>query len=296
MINLNKNLKIKAFIISKTVPLLLPILLLFASCTNKRVIYTPQGYDITKPDVTDLGNKLREISGIFWVNDTFMLANNDEAGRIFRLNPSDKKDFTYPNVKFAEKDDYEDIVKVGSSVFILISTGKILEVRGYHNEDSVTYAVVATVPGEDNEFESLYYDSTANSLIMLCKKCNKEKDKIRTAYRYDLGTRLLADSPYYKISIDLVREKVNDSRQEFQPSAAAINPIQGKLYIVSSIGKLLVIADRNGNVESAFGISPTMFPQPEGMTFSANGDMFISNEAFDDRATLLKFPYNELQK
>lgn len=295
MINLNKNLKIKALIISKTVPLLLAILLLLAACNNKRVIYTPEGYDITSPDQTDLGNKLREISGIFWVNDTFMLANNDEAGRIFRLNPSDKKDFSYPNIKFAEKDDYEDIVKVGASVFVLVSTGKIIEVRGYNNEDSVTYAVVATVPGEDNEFESLYYDSSANSLIMLCKRCNKEKDKIRTAYQYDLTTRQLADSPYYKINIDLVRQKMNDSRQEFQPSAAAINPVQNKLYIVSSIGKILVIADKKGNVEHAFGISPTLFPQPEGMTFSANGDMYISNEAFDDRATLLKFTFNKNQ-
>jgi hypothetical protein len=291
MINLNKNHKSVTSNIFKLVLSLAIMMLVIASCTNKRVIYTPQGYDITKPDETELGTKLREISGIFWVNDTFMLANNDESGRIFRLNPLDKKDFTYPNVKFGEKDDYEDIVKAGESIYMLISTGKILEITNYGSDDSAIANVVATVPGIDNEFESMYYDSDVNSLVMLCKKCNKEKDKIRTAWRYDLGTKQLIDSPYYKINIELVRQKMNDSRQEFQPSAAAINPVQNKLYIVSSIGKLLVITDKKGNVEHAFELSPTLFPQPEGITFSSRGDMFISNEAFDDRATLLKFPF-----
>src|SRR5688572_25573456 len=198
MINLNKNNKNRTLYILNPLGWAFPLLLLLTVCHNKRVIYTPEGYDISKPVETELGTKLREISGIFWVNDTFMLANNDESGKIFRLNPSDKTDFTYPNVEFGEKDDYEDIVKVNESIYLLISTGKLVEVKGYHNNDSVSSSVVATVPGEDNEFETLYLDTTINSLIMLCKKCNKEKDQVRTAYRYDLATKTLLDTPYYK--------------------------------------------------------------------------------------------------
>lgn len=264
-----------------------------ASCQQKRIIYTPQGYDITKPEKTEMGGKLREISGISWVNQDIMLANNDESGKIFSINIADLSDTKYPFVVFGPKADYEDIVKVDSTVYILISNGQIVEVPGYSNpEGEMTGTLVANLVGKSNEFESMYYDSSVNSLIMLCKSCHKEKDKERTAYRFDLKTKTLIDSPYYTIDINAIRVKLDDDRAEFRPSAAAINPIQNKLYIVSSIGKLLVITDRMGHVENAFPISPSLFPQPEGITFAKNGDMYISNEAAEEEnATLLKFPF-----
>lgn len=271
-------------------PLFFVLYIGVAGCQTKRVKMTPGGYDIFTPDKTDLGSKLREISGIFWVNDTQMLANNDESGKIFSFNPSNKKDFTYPTIEFGGPEDYEDIVKVDSSIFLLISTGKIVEVKGI-NGDSTTVSVVAELPGKDNEFESLYYDKDINSLIMLCKKCNREKDQFRSAYRFNLDTYVLSDTPYYKIDINLVRQIAGDNRQDFQPSAAAINPVHDKLYIVSSIGKILVITDKKGTVQYTFPISSILFPQPEGITFSSKGDMYISNEALEDRATLLKFVY-----
>jgi hypothetical protein len=219
-----------------------------------------------------------------------MLANNDESGKIFSLNPSNKKDFTYPSIEFGAADDYEDIVKVDSMIYLLVSTGKIIEVKGY-NTDSVQAKVVAELPGKENEFESLYYDKDIHSLIMLCKKCNREKDQFRSAYKFSLDTYILTDTPYYRIDIGLLRQISGDNRQDFQPSAAAINPVHDKVYIVSSIGKILVVTDKKGTVQYTFPLSSITFPQPEGITFSPDGDMFISNEALDDRATLLRFPY-----
>jgi len=270
---------------------LLVLYFLLAGCQTRRVIYTPKGYDITKPDITELGNKLREISGIFWINETTMLAQNDESGKIFTINPEDKQDFTYPNIVFGEKTDYEDIVAVDSSAFLLISTGQIVEVPGYAKGEDVPGKIVASLEGK-NEFETMYYDKEIKSIIILCKSCHKEKNEVRTAYRYDLTNRQLIDTPYYTIDINSIRKKLDDNGAEFRPSAAAIHPIQNKLYIVSSIGKLLVITDKKGNVENAMPISSTLFNQPEGITFAANGDMFISNEAgAEERATLLKFTY-----
>ncbi|HEX6192899.1 MAG TPA: hypothetical protein VFZ42_11080, partial [Chitinophagaceae bacterium] len=85
MINLNKNDKNVLGKI-KTLPvwMLLLLFLVIAACElKKRVTYTPRGYDITKPESIKLGTKLDEISGICWINDSLILANNDEAGRIF---------------------------------------------------------------------------------------------------------------------------------------------------------------------------------------------------------------------
>jgi hypothetical protein len=296
MINLDKN-RNNAIGKIKTLPawMILPFsLLLLAGCESKRVIYTPTGYDITRPVSHELGSKLNEISGICWINDSIMLANNDETGKIFAIDLTNFKNLDYRNVKFGSKDDYEDIVKVDSSIYILISTGQIVKVTNYHNEDSIRSEVVAELPGKENEFESLYYDKEVNSLIMLCKNCHKEKDKIRSAYRFDLQTNTLIDTPYYQIKMDELRKKLNDSRAEFRPSAAAVNPKDNKVYLISSIGHLMVVINKKGKIEQAFGISTIMFPQPEGMTFADNGDMYISNEmATEPAATLLRFIYEK---
>ncbi len=269
------------------------VLASLASCQHKKVIRTPQGYDITDPDKIDLGSKLDEISGIFWVNDSTMIAHNDENGKIFAINLKDRKDYDYRNIRFGEKGDYEDIVKVEDTIYILVATGSIIKVTGYKSEETIQSSVIATLEGK-NEFESLYYDKDVNSLVMLCKTCHKEKDQIRSAYRFDLTTQTLVDTPYYTVDIKIIRKLLDDNRAEFKPSAAAINPVQNKIYMIASVGKVLVVADRMGKVEQAFPISPTLFPQPEGLTFANNGDLYISNEvATEERATLLRFPFKK---
>lgn len=219
-ISYNRRLKVKT---GATLILFTALFVGLYGCESERVTYTPAGYDITKPEDAELGNKLREVSGICWINDSLMLANNDESGKIFVVNLRDMKDFDYRNVKFGEKNDYEDIVKVDSAIFILVSTGQIVEVTNYKQEDSIQTKTVASLEGK-NEFETMYYDRDVHSLIMLCKSCHKEKDQVRTAFRFDLTTMTLIDTPYYKIDIGEIRKKLDDSRAEFRPSAAAIHP------------------------------------------------------------------------
>ena len=79
MINVIKKLNNHRQVVKiKQVLFVLPLLYFaVAGCQSKRVIYTPKGYNITKPEATELGNKLREISGIYWINETTMLAQND---------------------------------------------------------------------------------------------------------------------------------------------------------------------------------------------------------------------------
>ena len=81
---------------------------------------------------------------------------------------------------------------------------------------------------------------------------------------------------------------------KFEPSAAAIHPVNKRLYILSSAGQLLVITDTRGQVAEAYDLNPDLFPQAEGIAFAPNGDMYISNEGKSGAPTLLRFSY--LQK
>jgi uncharacterized protein YjiK len=88
-----------------------------------------------------------------------------------------------------------------------------------------------------------------------------------------------------------VQDILKDGRVEFKPSAAAIHPIEKRLYILSSAGLLLVIADTKGKVQEAYRLKPNFYPQAEGIAFASNGDMFVTNEAKYGKPSLLKITY-----
>jgi uncharacterized protein YjiK len=249
-------------------------------------------YNFTSPDEKmELGKHLHEISGMAYIPDKdMMLAENDEKGDIFTLDYKNKND-KVNKIKFGGKGDYEDIVYTDTAIYMLVSTGGVVQVD---TRDSSFTTKEFILPGEKNEFEALYLDAEKKSLIMLCKECAHEKDEIRAAYRFDLATNTFDAAPAYTIDIAEIQKMLNDDKAEFKPSAAGINPVNGKLYIIASVGKLLVIADKNtGKPEQVLRLDPVMYNQPEGMTFAPNGDLYISNEGGEGIATILKFVYKK---
>ena len=85
---------------------------------------------------------------------------------------------------------------------------------------------------------------------------------------------------------------MKDDDAKFDPSAAAIHPINKRLYILSSAGNLLVIADTSGKIIEAYNLNPDQFPQAEGIAFAPNGDMFIRMKENLEHHTLLQFKYH----
>ena len=75
------------------------------------------------------------------------------------------------------------------------------------------------------------------------------------------------------------------------PSGIAIHPISGKTYLLAHVGKALIVFDENGEIEEYMPLNPSLFPQPEGICFNQQGDLFISNEASFSRPSILKFSY-----
>ncbi|MBS1920130.1 MAG: SdiA-regulated domain-containing protein [Bacteroidetes bacterium] len=270
-----------------------PIMLKFvyANRNDKNVSAPKPMYDFSKPDeIMTLGNHLHEISGISYIaGQDILLAENDEKGEIFKVDFKNKKD-DFDKLKFGGHGDYEDIVHTDTADYLLISSGTIVQVLTKNGGITGTREFALQLKGK-NEFETLYLDSSGHNLMMLCKQCTHEKDKVRSAYRFDLATLQFSNEPVYDVNLDIIRMRLNDPAAAFKPSAAAINPVTGKLFIVASVGKLLVIADKNGNVENVFRLDPKLFNQPEGITFAPNGDMYISNESGDGAATILKFIY-----
>lgn len=261
-------------------------------CCHPKTYHSPDGYDLENPQKFELGNDLTEISGLSFDTDNGnLLCISDSRRSVTAISLKKQKLKDYTGKVVPPESDLEDIVKTPDALYLLSSKGIIYQVNGSNSKDS--NAVTAyRLTANDQDFETLYYDSSRNSLIMMCKECDFDKGKhARSAFRFNLQTKKFDSTVYYTISTDEVKKVLKDDNAKFDPSAAAIHPITGQLYILSSAGNLLVIADSHGHVSEAYDLDPAIYPQAEGIAFAPNGSMFISNEGKNGAPTLLIFKY-----
>lgn len=245
------------------------------------------GYNDKKKTVFILHQRLLEISGQVNLPGNRFAAVNDEDGRlfIFGVNPSEP----IHKIKFAGKGDYEDIAKTDSAFYILESNGDLHEV--YINTDNTVRRKQHKFSrGKKIEFESVVLYPSIKKLILITKDHALKRDAIY-AYSFDLTTKQFDPEPFFVIPKNDLLKKMKDYSAQCKPSAAALHPVNGKLYLLASIGKSVIQCTPEGKVEFAYDLNPDQFPQPEGISFASNGDMYISNEGLQGKATMLLFPY-----
>jgi hypothetical protein len=253
---------------------------------------SPKGYNLREPVRYYVRQSMQEISGIVLApNEQHILSINDEQGRVFSIDVTANK--PYPSWKFDKSGDYEDLATNGKDWMVLKSNGHLYKVLNLFTDSTDALSFKFREPGK-KEFESLYFDSARNSMVMICKACDEDKTQHRTtAFSFDMNTWEFADTPAYRIDLAEIEKITGDPIAQFKPSAAQIHPIEKRLYILAAVNRLLVITDLNGKVLEAYNLRHTTFKQPEGITFAPNGDMFISNESADEaQANILKFKYH----
>ena len=80
-------------------------------------------------------------------------------------------------------------------------------------------------------------------------------------------------------------------RNLFSPSGIAIHPITKNIFIISSVGKMVVEFTSEGKLQKIYSLNYSYFKQPEGISFDEKGNLYISNEAKGGKANILKFNY-----
>ena len=264
---------------------------LLCGCASKSYD-SPPGYDFRKPDLRKLGKSLNEISGITYnPEDGSLWAISDSKRKIIGIEVKKGKLKDETGNVVASDQDLEDIVKLDTAAYLLSSKGLIYEVP-LTTKDSASVRSYPFWSNAKNDFETLYYDPSADGLIMMCKDCEDDNGKhVRSAYRFDLKTKKFDSSAFFTINTEEVKKLVKNDDAKFDPSAAAIHPINKRVYILSSAGNLLVVADNRGRIFEAYNLNPDEHPQAEGIAFAPNGDMYISNEGKYGTPTLQIFKY-----
>jgi uncharacterized protein YjiK len=267
--------------------------LLVAGClssTAKEKLTSPDGYNLRTAHATKLPLDLDEISGLaFYAPDSSIFAIQDEKGWLYKL----KKGQPIRRWKFSSGADFEDVVLVDSVFYVLQSNGDISRLTFEEQNKIAVQKYQFPKTGGKNEFEILYYDSKKDKLVLMCKDCESDNKKRLTTYSFDMHSGVYSDSSYV-VDVQQVAKAIGEVELKFKPSAASINPEDGLLYIISAINKLIVVTDNEGKFKKAHRIDGSIFKQPEGITFTPTGGMFISNEAADvGVADILYFPRNK---
>jgi uncharacterized protein YjiK len=273
----------------KTLPVIALLFFFLVPACKRIKQQSPPGYDLSTPQQLNLPAQLSEISGIvYYKPDNCVFAQCDEKAILYKIPLSNPAQIT--RWKIGKKDDFEDLALIDSNFFFLVSNGDILRTK-YVAKDSF-YMDRFTFPGSNNEFEAMYYDSSQRKLILICKDCKDgQKTQIAT-FGFDPVT--FQYSKTYSINTEKISKQLKKEDKKFKPSASALNPITGELYIVASVNKLLIITDGRGNIRHSIVLNTSIFKQPEGLTFMPSGDLLISNEfAGSGDANILIFQYNQ---
>lgn len=253
---------------------------------------SPVGYDLNKPVVVKLPTELDEISGLaYYPKDTCIFAIVDEAGLLYKIFLNRPKHIQ--KWEFAGTADYEDIVLLDSTFYVLSSEGRVVVFR-FLTKDTMAFEEFR-LPGirKGDEFEIIYYDSVRGKIKMVCKDCETDNKASLSVYTFD-PQLLRYDSGKSIYNIQRIANLAGKQKIKFKPSAAAIHPLTGEIFIISSINLLLVVADRSGVVKQIYRLDRGTFKQPEGMAFTPQGDLIISNEAAGEGvANLLIFKYSK---
>lgn len=235
--------------------------------------------------------ELEEISGISYFSEDKMACVQDEEGIIFIYNLD--TDLVEKKINFGKSGDYEGVAIVDSTAYVLESSGKLFEVSNYLSPDFQTEEYKTPFSGRNN-MESLVADSINNRLLLAVKDADPNSKDYKGIYAFDLDAKKVLSEPIFKIPLDdpifngKNTQKSKKKSDKFYPSEIAINPIDGNIYILEGKNPRLLIMDPSGKLLRLHILNKKFFPQPEGMTFSPDGTLYISNEGKKGTATILE--------
>jgi len=267
-------------------------------------------YELHQPDKSwELPKKLEEISGLGYIDKHRLVCVQDEKGYVYIFNL--KTGEVEKKIEFANDGDFEGIDIVNKNAWVLKSNGTLYEVKDFLKNKEPQVTKYKTALSAKNDTEGLCYDPISNNLLLACKGNpfvdEKSGKEFKAIYTFDLNTKLLKLKPIFLIELDTIKSYKNYNTMaemgvevlayldhskgdlSFQPSGIAINPKTGNIYVIGSVGKLLLVFSREGKMLAIIKLKSKVHRQPEGICFSSKGTLYISNEGDDNEGKILKF-------
>ena len=277
-------------------PLVLIVGLLFHySCNDKPeakkeeepkpVSLSSTEYDLLKPRKSwTLSDSLAEISGIAFKKNETLLAIEDLRPVLYELNLQDSVGVIANQIQLRETDkekfDFEDLAVIGDTVYALWSHGAIFKI--VKQKKGATSERMKTWLKKENNTEGLAYDPVSGNLLVACKDdagLEGVKKSTRAVYEFDIRADSLKPDPFMLINKSDF-ENVAGEKIDFYPAAIAVHPVSHDIFIISTKDtKCIAQFTHDGKLKAFDYLEKEMLPQPEGICFDTQGNLYISTQA-----------------
>lgn len=253
-------------------------------------------YDFSRPVATYvMPAELAELSGIALNGPDELTGVEDETGRLYHYSLRHKQLVRVE--EFGPAGDYEDLARVGSEWFIIRADGTLYRYSGRGTQRYDTGLTLA------NNVEGLTYAPRTRTLLVACKgrpggpltasqravyRLHPTTYRVQTPAAYVLDIAAIvaaapepdgAAAPAAPIGKKDKKVKYAGALRGFAPSAVAVHPRTGHVFVLSARPNALVELDASGRLLTVEALPPALFPQAEGLAFGPSGDLFIATEA-----------------
>ena len=236
----------------------------------------------------ELPEVLDEISGIAWIGEGRVACVQDEDGILFIYNLKTSK--VEDSFEFGSGGDYEGIAVIKDDAYVLRSDGVIFKISGFTGSSPEIKRYVTQLSElKGINFEGFCADA-ANNRLLLAVKERKNFDGSKEVYAFNLNKKVSEKDPLFVVDLnDPIFNKVDGKlKEKFSPGEINIHPKTGEFYILDGSKPKLLITNKDGKPKELIMLRLEDFGNSEGLTFSPNGDLYISNEAEDGPANILK--------
>jgi uncharacterized protein YjiK len=227
--------------------------------------------------------QLREISGLALTSRGTVFAHDDNAGRVYEIDP--KTGIVLKGFSLAgnQKEDFEAITIAGDDIYLMASDGKLFKFREGADGQQVTFQMFNPHLKKECEFESLTYESDSTRLLMACKRIlDKQARQDLVIYRMPLP---LNPSTFSILRVPLEEVVGSNKWKNFRASDITIDPNTRNYVLIASHEKGLVVLTPDGTVVRSEPL-PGDHRQPEGVAITRDSLLLVSDEANVKPATI----------
>ena len=235
-------------------------------------------YDLQRPAWTiELPWRFREISGIApLTGDGAIGFVEDERVCVHEIDRDTGRITRHHN---HGKGDAEDLVVIDGSAYILCAGKRphLLLMETYRHDPPGRLTRIDLDLDSTFDPEGLCPEPGGHRLLIACKGTppGTGNERMRQIFAFDLATHRRSSEPV--LGIDTVQ--VAGEAGRFNPSALAVHPISGDLYVIGSKGsKRLACWRADGTFRGSWRLDRHLLPQPEGIAFSPCGELILSSE------------------
>ena len=230
---------------------------------------------------------LRNISAIDYISQNKMACIQDEVGSIYIFNLDSgtiEKEYA-----FGPPGNYKGLVILNNDAYVACADGRIIEIKDYNSEkrEATEFGTHLTI---EEEVNGLCYDRKNKRLLVTIKRTEDGNQLYKGIYSFHLSDKRMLAKPAIKIDL---RSRVfrnlpsRNMQTVFQPSDIDIDPLTGLLYIVDGTRVQLLRMRMNENIKDVTELGREKFIQPEGITFTPSGELFIASKGVREEPGML---------